>query len=258
MTETINGGAVLLALRLVRTIGVARAGREVTAAWAVWAYGFALFVGALLSSAGGGLRPLEFLSVARAYREGESFTSKVETLNAVRALRMHAATHAMGLGASLGESAGRVVDAWAELVTRGFEEAPCWWCAGAVGVDPASGCCPSCTPDCPARAPRAGAPVVGEGVEVWGLRYRVRVNPAAEWGPVCLALIAVAPSNGGWRALHRGARGVIWAPDPVSVLHAYAERLGPEVMFSGVLSPAQLREAGAVWADGAPPSGEVV
>jgi hypothetical protein len=94
--RSFNGGGVLLALRLVRTVSVARASREVTQTWAVWAYGFALFVGALLSGPRSGLAPLDLLDLAREFRGDDMFTSKAEALNGVRALRMYAATAAQG------------------------------------------------------------------------------------------------------------------------------------------------------------------
>ena len=245
----LDDGALRVAVSLARTIGLAREQGEVPATWALWAGAWCFFVGMLLARDLQGMAPLATVALLRGiYERAEAYPSKRDALNGARVLRMHAAAVTADLAPPLRDAAGRVVDAWAELVARGLEGSSCYWCTGERVSERDAGACPAgrCETCGPYGGPRV-PPSPGEGVEVWGLRYRLRVRGgAADWSEPTLTRVAMVPLGAGWLLLESEALGLpTAAADPVALVYAYAGKLGSgkcDVMVSGVLSPRELAE----------------
>ena len=246
----VSGEATLrLALSLARTIGLAREQGEVPATWALWAGAWCFFVGVLVARGLQGMAPLDVLMFLRSLHEqSEAYPSKRDALNGARVLRLRARAATEDLAPPYRDAAGRVVDAWAELVARGLEGSSCYWCTGERVSERDAGACPAgrCETCGPYGGPRV-PPSPGEGVEVWGLRYRLRVRGgAADWSEPTLTRVAMVPLGAGWLLLESEALGLpTAAADPVTLVYAYAGKLGSgkcDVMVSGVLSPRELAE----------------
>lgn len=212
------------------------------AAWGVWAAFTVVFAarrrehGELLDV----LRRVVELRDAPAYLTSGTAVAAVEWVTGY--LRRVAAEGLAG-NAFLAEAAVAAVEAHGAFVVEGFRAGPCMWCGG----DHSSENAPH-APDGPGWVTAAGVPWAAPpgaapiGVEVWGVRYATRDDPAQSWSEPTVGLVALHHAAGvGWFLLNAEAFGMSGpAARAEELVERWASRMGSQVMLSRIYSPAEL------------------